>query len=92
MWYTGKNKACYFYLFLYPIKSTRKNTLLMLLATGMALGTGCNASKGGNENGGMSSTATDVLAEPSATDQAGTTSTVADSVEVQLADPTLQQQ
>ena len=47
---------------------------------------GCETSKGNGDQAGMEAPAADILTEPSATDQAETTSTTTDSVEVIMAD------
>lgn len=65
---------------------------MLLLAGGMTLGTGCNANKGSSGNAGMDAASVEVLADPSATDQAETTTTVTDSVAVMLADSARNQQ
>lgn len=60
--------------------------LIILGGLVVLVGSGCETSKGNSDQAGMDAPAADVLTEPSATDQAETTSTTTDSVEVLMAD------
>lgn len=63
----------------------RSRCLIFLLATATVLGTGCNADKG-NEQTGLEAGTGEVLTEPSATDQAETTTATIDSTAAVLLD------
>jgi hypothetical protein len=64
-----------------------KNKLLMLgLLAAMVMGSACHADSGGEGQAGIDSTAVGTGVEPSATDQAETTTAAVDSVEVLLPD------
>lgn len=63
-----------------------RHKLIMLGGIVVLLGSGCETSKGNGDQAGMQAPASDILTEPSATDQAETTAAAPDSVEVITAD------